>query len=163
MSGTLRVNRCGFTLVELIAVIVVLAILAGVAVPRYFDYSQRARATAVAATFKSLATAGYAYQRDFGVLPSPNVQLVGAMPPGLSPYVDTSSFVNQKPYGATWYWNGYGIIGRNYCQIVLGGVTLPVADFTLIDQMIDDGNLTTGAGSWWPGGTFWYNYTFTGQ
>jgi prepilin-type N-terminal cleavage/methylation domain-containing protein len=32
----------GFTLVELIAVIVVLAVLAGVAIPRYFDYSDRA-------------------------------------------------------------------------------------------------------------------------
>jgi len=32
----------GFTLVELVAVIVVLAVLAGVAIPKYFDYSNRA-------------------------------------------------------------------------------------------------------------------------
>ena len=36
-------NRKGFTLIELIAVIVVLAILAGVALPRYFDYAAQAR------------------------------------------------------------------------------------------------------------------------
>ncbi len=42
-----RMNRRAFTLVELIAVIVVLAILAGVAVPRYFDYTDRARTSAV--------------------------------------------------------------------------------------------------------------------
>ncbi len=35
-----------FTLVELIAVIVVLGILAGVAVPRYFDYAERAKEAA---------------------------------------------------------------------------------------------------------------------
>jgi prepilin-type N-terminal cleavage/methylation domain-containing protein len=35
-----------FTLVELVAVIVVLAVLAGVAVPKYFDYRDRARAAA---------------------------------------------------------------------------------------------------------------------
>ena len=34
-----RTTGRGFTLIELIAVIVVLAILAGVAVPRYFDYT----------------------------------------------------------------------------------------------------------------------------
>lgn len=41
----------GFTLIELIAVIVVLAILAGVALPKYFDYSAQAR---VSATIGSL-------------------------------------------------------------------------------------------------------------
>jgi prepilin-type N-terminal cleavage/methylation domain-containing protein len=62
----------GFTLVELIAVIVVLAILAGVAIPRYLDHSQRARATATAATVKVIVRAAYSYQRDHGVLPGPN-------------------------------------------------------------------------------------------
>lgn len=40
----------GFTLIELIAVIVVLAILAGVAIPKYFDYSAQAKVSAVKGT-----------------------------------------------------------------------------------------------------------------
>jgi prepilin-type N-terminal cleavage/methylation domain-containing protein len=36
-------SRRGFTLIELIAVIVVLAILAGVALPKYFDYAADAK------------------------------------------------------------------------------------------------------------------------
>lgn len=39
--------KAAFTLIELIAVIIVLAILAGVAVPKYFDYTDRARTSAV--------------------------------------------------------------------------------------------------------------------
>jgi prepilin-type N-terminal cleavage/methylation domain-containing protein len=39
-----------FTLIELIAVIVVLAILAGVAIPKYFDYAQNAKASSVKGT-----------------------------------------------------------------------------------------------------------------
>lgn len=43
-------QRQGFTLIELIAVIVVLAILAGVALPKYFDYSAQARASSCKGT-----------------------------------------------------------------------------------------------------------------
>lgn len=43
-------NRRGFTLIELIAVIVVLAILVGVALPKYFDYAADARKAACKGT-----------------------------------------------------------------------------------------------------------------
>jgi len=43
-------NRRGFTLIELIAVIVVLAILVGVALPKYFDYAAEARVAATKGT-----------------------------------------------------------------------------------------------------------------
>ncbi len=49
-------NRRAFTLIELIAVIVVLAILAGVAIPRYFDYTDRARTSAVLGTVGNVRT-----------------------------------------------------------------------------------------------------------
>jgi len=44
------VIRRSFTLIELIAVVVILAILAGVALPRYFDYATQARESATRGT-----------------------------------------------------------------------------------------------------------------
>ncbi len=39
----MQVSRRAFTLIELLAVVLILAILAGVALPRFFDYQTRAR------------------------------------------------------------------------------------------------------------------------
>lgn len=47
----------GFTLIELIAVLVVLAVLSGVALPRYFDYSARAKESADQASIAAINTA----------------------------------------------------------------------------------------------------------
>ena len=42
--------RAGFTLIELMAVVLILAILAGVALPRFFDYQAQARVAACKGT-----------------------------------------------------------------------------------------------------------------
>ena len=56
-SRTMRKTvRRAFTLVELVAVMVVLAVLAGVAIPKYFDYSDRAKAAAIEGSLGGVRT-----------------------------------------------------------------------------------------------------------
>lgn len=57
MRSKASASRSAFTLIELIAVIVVLAILSGIALPRYFDYAARARAAATQGALGGMRTA----------------------------------------------------------------------------------------------------------
>jgi len=60
MSASIQIVkrvRSGFTLIELIAVLVVLAILSGVALPKYFDYSERAKTSALQGSLGGVRTA----------------------------------------------------------------------------------------------------------
>ncbi len=50
MLNPIKSYRRAFTLIELIAVVVILAILAGVALPRYFDYAAQAKESATKGT-----------------------------------------------------------------------------------------------------------------
>ncbi|HVU63946.1 MAG TPA: prepilin-type N-terminal cleavage/methylation domain-containing protein [Phycisphaerales bacterium] len=55
-APALRKSRA-FTLVELIVIIVVLAILSGVAIPKYIDYTANAKASAAKATLGAVRSA----------------------------------------------------------------------------------------------------------
>jgi len=50
-------RRAGFTLIELIAVVVVLAVIAGVALPRFFDHGDEARIASARQARGAIATA----------------------------------------------------------------------------------------------------------
>jgi general secretion pathway protein G len=52
-----RARHRAFTLIELIAVIVVLAILSGVAIPKYLDYSSRSRTAALQGSLGNIRSA----------------------------------------------------------------------------------------------------------
>lgn len=90
-----------FTLIELIAVIVVLAILAGVAIPKYFDYTTRAKTSSIAAEYAMIRRIAHAYAIDnssFGTSTG-----TPPKPVGLRTRFEVDPFV--KPAGAAWFWS----------------------------------------------------------
>ncbi|MBY0262898.1 MAG: type II secretion system GspH family protein [Phycisphaerales bacterium] len=136
-----------FTLVELIAIIVVLAVLSGVAIPAFIDISTRARVSRTAASWKVLARAVNQYLIDNADAPAPNVN-DALMPPQLDPYLMNSDFTATPPVGGLWdydEWSAFGGAGVGLrVSVSITQSPAPATTFQRIDALVDDGNLSTG-------------------
>lgn len=136
-----------FTLVELIAIIVVLAVLSGVAIPKFIDLSQRAKVSRTAASWKVLTRAVNQYIIDNAGAVPPNVN-DALMPPQLDPYLMNSDFTRTPPVGGMWDYDEWApFSGAGSGLLVSVSITQssePAATFQRIDAVVDDGNLSTG-------------------
>jgi len=65
---SLKSNK-GFTLIELVVVIAILGILAGIAIPRFMDATATARGAKIVADMRTIDSAAMLYQAKTGDLP----------------------------------------------------------------------------------------------
>lgn len=70
LQQAIHVNQRGFTLIELMVVVVILGILAGLIVPRIMDRPEQAKRTKAKIQIESISTALKLYQLDNGFYPS---------------------------------------------------------------------------------------------
>ena len=121
-----RHRRSAFTLIELVAVIVVLAILAGVAIPKYIDYAANAKASAckgilggvrsaIANFYANSAVSGTAAFPSLVALTTVGTVVTEAIP--ANPYnnlatVTGVSWTTLQPVAGSFGWNYDATTGR---------------------------------------------------
>jgi prepilin-type N-terminal cleavage/methylation domain-containing protein len=141
-----------FTLVELIAVIVVLAVLSAVAIPRYMDFSARARASAMAGSLRVMKDGLLAYHRDNGAWPADVTPSI--IPVGVDGYMESAYWKGATPVGVVWDYENWSypqwgwptpVVGISVRSGYGGAFTSDAATvMQMVDGIIDDGSLTTG-------------------
>jgi len=96
--------RGGFTLVELVVVVLILGILAAVATPHMLGVSDRAEAASIVSNVQTIFAAVELYAAENGHLPAdtPN----GQTPVALEPFVKTDFFAETTALGGKYDWNG---------------------------------------------------------
>jgi prepilin-type N-terminal cleavage/methylation domain-containing protein len=93
-------NHKGFTLIELMAVLLVLGIIAAIAIPRYMDLIRETRAANAVADLHTVRVASYMYFGDHGRWP-PESSL-GSVPEGLTPYLPPRFRFRGTYYNLDW-------------------------------------------------------------
>ncbi len=93
-------RRAGFTIIELLVVMIVIGILAGMAILKYIDLRHRAQAAAIADELQAVRLAGYSAFYETGTWPSDASS--GVVPAGLKPYLSTNFSFAKPDYTLDW-------------------------------------------------------------
>ncbi len=93
-------RRTGFTILELLMVMIVIGVLAGIALLKYVDLRHRARAAQVTADLESVRLAAYGSWYEHNVWPSDAI--AGQVPPELVNYLPTNFSFDKPEYQLDW-------------------------------------------------------------
>ena len=93
-------RRAGFTFVELMTVLIVLGLLAGLAILKYIDLTHRARAAQAAGDLEAVRIAAYGAWYETGKWPAEVGP--GVIPPGLAQYLPAGFTFQRKEYTLDW-------------------------------------------------------------
>lgn len=94
-------RRAGFTLIEIMIVMVILGLLSGLAVLKYIDLSRTAFAAKIAGEFTVVRLAAYNYEADHNDQ-WPGEQGPGMVPPEMLPYLPAGFSFTTPTYELDW-------------------------------------------------------------
>ncbi|MEN0020445.1 MAG: prepilin-type N-terminal cleavage/methylation domain-containing protein [Planctomycetota bacterium] len=140
-----RTGHSGFTLVEILIVVVILGILAAFVTPQFATAADDSRAGAFVTSLRTFAQAAEIHHSRTGEFPADSSS--GAFPPELAEWIRPSDWGSgETPLGGVWDFerNSYSIISAVGVHFDGTGATRDDAFMADVDATFDDGDVTTG-------------------
>ncbi len=135
----------GFTLVEILIVVVVLGILAAIVVPQFATASESAQRTAFSSELRVMVETAQRYEAASGDWPGDSSS--GELPPELAEYFTSDPFSDPTPIGGVWDFerDSFSVRAAVGVHFEDPSHAKDAAFMQDVDLMIDDGSLTTGS------------------
>jgi len=140
-SNSASRSKAGFTLVELMIVVLIVGLLAALAVPAFAKVRQNSKTTRFVHDLRSFSYAAENYMLESGKLPPDTAS--GAFPEELVGYISSTQFEKETPLGGQWDFERD--TGEFASSFGAHGLTAPIGEIERVDEMLDDGNLATGS------------------
>ena len=128
----------GFTLVEIMIVVAIIALIVGITVPSFMRARERSRATKTANAIRLAADAFAMYAADNHRYPDGAGP--GVVPTGMGLYLQRIGWTSETPVGGQWQWKGDQTGG----DLTIVQPTASLETGRDIDAMIDDGDENAG-------------------
>lgn len=126
-----------FTLVELVVVVLILGVLAGVAAPKLIGASQDARAAVILRNVDAIFDAAVMYRASNGQLPGDAA--AGAAPKEFEGVLPERLFTEKTSYCSPYDWDGPGGAATRYgVKITLPNNPTGLQLYWAIEEMADD-------------------------
>lgn len=130
----------GFTLVEIMVVVVIIGLLASIAIPGFTQSRQSSVASRMASDIKKFSDQFAVYNLREGDWPADG--LPAGIPAGMET-LENGSWAETTAIGGNWDWD-YDVFGIT-AGVSIQGLTGDESTLLAIDSLIDDGNLSTGS------------------
>ncbi len=127
--------RRGFSLIELLTVMLIIGILARIAVPHYADMKRRATAAAIMGDVHAIRIAAFTYYAESGTFPGNTAK--GRIPPELLQHLPANFEFRQTDYTYQWHvWTVKSGPKGHKTTETLVGVAVTTKDPALAAQLL---------------------------
>jgi prepilin-type N-terminal cleavage/methylation domain-containing protein len=134
--GASRAARRGFTLVEIMVVVVIISILAAITIPALQRVQRKAKVTSISNDFRVFAAAFDTYAQETGTWP---VEVAaGAFPAVMVQRIKSAAWLRKTPMGGqyNWEYNQFNLFGTYKAAIAISAT--PSAPLPLDVNMLYD-------------------------